>query len=293
MENSVKAEIRLLTQVFIDTQAKNGKSQKEAIKLLKETSEATIINMLNDKWSNISDKMWFNVGKQVGYTNVGSWKLVPTKNYKRVTSFLEDAKDYNNVHCLIATSGYGKTFPTEYYAKHHANVYHVECDDYWNKKMFLNTVLAKIGKRDTGYNISEMMECMVDVLRKQDTPLLVIDEADKLNDQVLYFFITLYNRLKGKCGIVLLGTEYLEKRIIRGVKLKRKGFAEIYSRIGKKFIYIKQISNEEIKDIIVANGITDIEIINQVINSIDGDLRCLEKQVHKHKRLMERKNKAA
>lgn len=294
METAQKNEIKLLTQVFIDAQKKQGKSQKQAIALLKDTSEATIIKILQNDWNNIADKMWRNIGKQVGWTTTGTtWQMVETINSKILTTFFEDAKEFNNVIAITGNPGSSKSYMAEYYAKHHANVYHIECDDYWNRKMFLSKVLEKMGKRDTGYNIGEMMEYIVDVLRKQDTPLLIIDEADKLNDQVLYFFITLYNRLKGKCGIVLLATDYLEKRIMRGIKLKKRGFAEIFSRIGKGFIELGAIATEELEKIIRANGIEDQLTINEIINQMDGDLRLLERKIHAHKRIQERKNNKA
>lgn len=292
METHQKNQIKELTQLFINTQKQNGKSQAEAIALLKETSEATIINILKDKWDNISDKMWRNIGKQVGWTNTGAWQLVETKNSRILTTFFDDAKEYHNVLAIVGNTGSSKTFIADYYAKHRPNTYHIECDDYWNRKMFLAKILEKMGKRDTGYNMGEMMEHIVDMLRKQDTPLLIIDEADKLNDQVLYFFITLYNRLKSKCGIVLLSTDYLEKRIVRGIRLKKKGFAEIYSRIGKDFIALKDLSHEDLEKIIRANGIDDQLTVTEIINKMDGDLRLLERQVHKYKRLKERQKAA-
>lgn len=293
MTTSHKEEIKMLTQVFIDTQKQQGKSQKQAISLLKDTSEATIINILSDKFDNISDKMWRNIGKQVGWTTTGGWQLVQTKNTKILFTFLDDAKYYQNVYALIAPSGKGKTFPTEYYAKQHANVYHIECDDYWNRKMFLTKILEKMGKRDTGYNMGEMMEYIVDILRHQETPLLIIDEVDKLNDQTLYFFITLCNRLKNKCGITLMATEYFEKRLMRGLRLKKKGFSEIFSRIGKDFVQLQENSRDELEAIIRANGIEDLATINEIINKMDGDLRLLERKCHVYKRIDARKNKAA
>lgn len=293
MKTAQKQEIKLLAQAFVNAEISKGKSQKQACALLKDTSEATVINILNDKWANISDKMWHNIGKQVGWSNVGTWQFVDTKNSQTLTTFFDDAKTYHNVIAITGNTGSSKTFLSEYYAQHNANVYHIECDDYFNRKMFLSKILEKMGKQNTGYNIGEMMETIVDILRKQDTPLLIIDEADKLNDQTLYFFITLYNRLKSKCGIVLLSTDFLEKRIIRGLRLKKKGFAEIHSRIGKKFIELTQISDDEMISIIRANGIEDEATISKIMNQMDGDLRLLERQVHKYKRLLERKNKVA
>ena len=84
-----------------------------------------------------------------------------------------------------------------------------------------------------------------------------MDEADKLSDQVLYFFITLYNQLEDHCGIVLLATDYLEKKIRKGLRLNRKGYKEIYSRIGRRFIPLRAVNLTDITGVCIANGITD------------------------------------
>lgn len=291
MNTQQKQEIKKLTQAFIDAQRANGKSQKAAVALLKDTSEATIINLLNDRWENISDAMWRNVGNQVGWNTMGTWQMADNRNVQIMYTFFEDAREYGNVFAIIGPPGSGKSYIAEQNAATHPNTYHIECDDYWNRRMFLSAILEKMGRRDTGYNIGEMMEYIVDTLRKQDNPVLLINEADKLSDQVLYFFITLYNRLKGKCGIVLLATDYLEKRIRRGRALKKKGFEEIYSRIGKKYIELKEFTTAEMEAIIRANGIEDPTDIRTILNRMDGDLRLLERQIHKHKIMAAKRKK--
>lgn len=91
-----------------------------------------------------------------------------------------------------------------------------------------------------------MMAEAVRTLKIQDRPLLILDEADKLSDSVLYFFITLYNHLEDECGIVLCATNHLEKRIVRGIKLNRKGYSEIWSRLGRKCVPLKGVSAADV-----------------------------------------------
>ena len=66
-----------------------------------------------------------------------------------------------------------------------------------------------------------MMDDIIDTLKRKENPLVVLDEADKLSDQVLYFFISLYNQLEGHCGIILCATNFLDKRIKKGLRTKR------------------------------------------------------------------------
>lgn len=68
-----------------------------------------------------------------------------------------------------------------------------------------------------------------------DAPLLVFDEADKLTEPVFHYFISLYNKLEEKCGVVFLSTDYIVKRISNGLKYQKPGYKEFFSRIGRKF----------------------------------------------------------
>jgi len=256
-------------------------SQKKACEVLKNVAEATVINMRKGNWDNISDEMWRNVGSQVGYSKTGGWNVVQTTAFKTLTAFFKDAQTYSNVYAVVAPAGAGKTKTADHYAKNNRNAFHLTCAEYFNRKMFL----TKLGKEDTGYNVSEMMDYVVELLRKMETPILILDEADKLNDQVLYFFITLYNMLEGKCAIILMATEFLQKRVLRGVKLNKKGYAEIHSRLGKRFLTISVAGKSEVAEICKANGVEDSQAITEIYNESEGDLRRVERAVHKYIKL--------
>jgi len=281
MTEANKKEIVLLLEQFIG----QFPSQAQAAARLKNVSEAIIIQMRKQRWDAISDDMWRNVGKQLNWGGNSNWSLVETLDFKTLVTYFSDAKDYGNVFAIVGAAGSGKSATAEWFAKHKQNVYHVTCAEFWNRKMFLNKLLEKMGKENTGYNIGEMMDVIVETLLKQDRPLIILDEADKLNDQALYFFITLYNMLKGKCGIVIMATEFLSKRVMRGYKLNKKGYAEILSRIGRRFVQLHGADKGEIKEICQANGIEDPMSVNEIINDFgkeeDIDLRRVERLVHK------------
>lgn len=277
MTDAQKNEIRMLLIEFIG----QFPSQAKAVAHMKNVSEATIINIRNNKWDSISDDMFRNVGKQIGWNNRGSWHMVETLDLNTLITYFADAKDYSNVFALCGPAGCGKTFAAEHFASRRPNVYHITCAEYWNRKQFLSKLLERMGREHTGYNVSEMMDFIVETLMKQENPLIILDEADKLSDQVLYFFITLYNALKGKCGIVLMATDFLSKRIIRGYRLNKKGYSEIFSRIGRRFVTLSGTNKKEIQAICEANGITNPLDINEIFNDYDGDLRRVERMIHK------------
>lgn len=256
-------------------------SQAKAVNALKNVSEATIINIRRGDWESISDDMWRNVGKQVGWNSKAKWQIVHTKATDTLINFFDDAREFGNVFAITADAGSGKSFISEWYETKRENVYVVSCSEYFNRKTFLQQILIKMGKPNTGLNVPEMMDLIVEISLKKELPLLILDEFDKVSDSILYFFITLYNRLEGNMGIIMMATDYLAKRILAGKKKNKKGYAEIYSRIGRRFAVLPAVSEKEVNEISRANGITDPQDLTYIYNGADGDLRRVKRAIHK------------
>lgn len=279
MNNDQKSEIQKLLQAYVAERP----SQAKAVQSLKNVSEATAINVLKGRWESITDDMWRNIGKQVGLSAKEKWQMLQTTSFKNLVRLLDDAKEYNNVFAIVSPAGSGKTYTSMWYEKSRNNVFHIVCAEYFNRKVFLSKLLEKLGKDGSG-SVNEMMENVIESFLKLEDPIIILDEADKLNDTVLYFFITLYNMLYGKCAIAMLATDYLAKRITRGRKLNKKGYAEIYSRIGRRFINIGTPTEDEIKEMCRINGVTDKSTLQSIVNEHEGDLRRVERAVHKAKK---------
>lgn len=254
-------------------------SQNKAANSLKGVSSATVSQILNTNWELVSDEMWRNVGAQVGWSE-NEWVAVETRDYKLLNTILTDAQLHSNVFAVTGEAGTGKSFVLKRFAETNRRVYLLQCAEYWNRKMFLQELLTTMGRDYSGFTVAEMMTEVVRGLKTQQNPLLLLDEADKLSDQVLYFFITLYNHLEDHCGIVLCATDHLAKRIKRGLKLNKKGYKEIYSRIARKFIELQGAGSGDITAICLANGITDRATIKQIIEDSENDLRRVRRKIH-------------
>jgi len=140
-------------------------------------------------------------------------------------------------------------------------------------------LLRKMGK-DTNGSLPYLVERAVSEINKADKPLIIINEADKLNDATLYFFITIYNLCEGKCGIVLMATNALIDRLtVNGAPRNKKGYPEIFSRLGSKFIVLPKPTKKDITMICTGNGVTDPETIMEIYNSSNGDQRRAKKMI--------------
>lgn len=282
MENLRKQKIAEDLQNYVDRRAKG--SMNQAAKQLLKVSVATVSNILGNKWDNIADAMWHSIEKQVGNNYEGEWIVVrDIRNYQILETLFDDARSYASVYGIIGDPGYGKTC-TSRDDGNKPNSFLIECNGSDDRRRFLSKLLRQMGKLDTSYRLGDMLDAAVSHLRTLDRPLLKLDEVDKLSDNVLFFFISLYNQLEGKCGLVLTGTPYLKKRIEYGAMRNKMGYKEIKSRIGGRFVELDPPSDDDVTRIIQANGITDPLVIQKIINESEQDLRRVKRRVHAEKR---------
>lgn len=256
---------------------RKGSQNKAAASL--GVSSATVSKILAGNWETIADDMWRSIAAQVSDTEAKGWQVVKTRAYDVMTFTLANIQADHLTAAVIGGAGSGKTEAIKNYTAAGRNVYHMVCSEYWNRRTFMAKLLQNMGAVVAGTTVSDMMDNIIDTLKRKESPLIVLDEADKLSDQVLYFFISLYNQLEDQCGIILTATSNLKARIEKGLRLNRKGYAEIYSRIGRKFVELPLPNSEDVAAVCVANGIEDSKAINRIIDEADGDLRRVKRSV--------------
>ena len=186
---------------------------------------------------------------------------------------------------IVGSAGCGKSATIRQYASSHEEVTAIVCSEYQNRTSWLSAVMEAMGLDPRGLSVAEKIGQIVRRLKRADKPLLILDEADKMSDQVLYFFVTLYNELEGHCGVVLCATQYLDKRLVRGLRSGRKGYEEVYSRIGRQCIQLSVLSPEDISLVCVANGITGDRKVRKIADEAECDLRRVRRAVWREHQL--------
>ena len=269
-------------------------SQNKAVASMKGTSAGTVSNILNGKWENISEDMWRKVSDQVKSVGDkdGGWQMVETQAFHDITLALRDAQDYKNVTWVVGEAGSGKTTTARIFGEENKEVFYILCSEDLHKGDFVREIATKMGIRTDGYTVRELWMTIQDELIQMDAPLLVFDEADKLIESVFQYFISLYNKIEDKCGVVFLSTDYIKTRISRGLRCKKRGYKEFYSRIGRKYFELEDTTPQDVFAICSANGLTDRKDIEEVITEADGcefDLRRVKKSIHRVKRIKKMK----
>ena len=259
-------------------------SQKRAATSLVGVSPATVTQIVTGKWELINEKMWRSIAAQIGVKQT-RWNIVETRNYRALSDIFSDAQENALVLAVCGEAGTGKSLTAAHYGAENPNVYVLACSEYWNRKTFLRELLRVMGKNPAGDTVGDMVDDVVMALKRRENPLIILDEADKLSDQVMFFFITFYNKLEDYCGIVLMATDYLEKKVRRGLRLNKKGYKEIYSRIGRRFVAMPGLSATDISDVCRANGVEGLREIETVKKDCEGDLRRVKRKCHAFNRM--------
>ena len=265
-------------------------SQNKASSSLKSVSVAVISKVLNGKYDNISVEMWRNIASQVARVKEAGWQIVETPAYQEIQYALDDAQRWRNVTWVVGEAGCGKTTTAHLYTDKNRDVFYILCSEDMKKGDFVREIAQKVGIRTEGHNIREAWSLILDDIIQMEQPLLVFDEADKLTESVFHYFISMYNKLEDKCGIVFLSTDYIKRRIERGLRYQKPGYKEFYSRIGRKYFELEETTANDVYSICVANGVQDKKKIEEIIRdteSCDFDLRRVKKAVHRTKRMGE------
>ena len=268
-------------------------SQNKAAGSLEGISAGTLSSMLNGNWSRISDSMWTKVAEQVkptGSSSATGWTIVETGAFQEISYAMQDAQEYKNVTWVVGEAGCGKTTTGRLYAESHKEAFYILCSEDMLKGEFVRTIARRLGIRSEGYTVRELWQEIIDSIIQMERPLIIFDEADKLPESVFQYFISMYNNLEDRCGVVFLSTDYIKRRISNGLRYGRKGYKEIFSRIGRKYFDLEPTSAQDVYAICTANGITSREEIDKIIKEGDGcdfDLRRIKKSVHRLKRVKE------
>lgn len=266
---------------------KRMNGQNKASASLRDVSSGTISTILNSKYDTISDNMFRHILSQIGGKDNSDWQICKTSAFKDVTSTMADAQDWQNATWIVGESGSGKTTAAKAYQKDHKNVFIVLCSEDMKKGDFIREMAMQIGINANGHNIRTTLNLIIDSLIQMDHPLLIFDEGDKLTDLVFHYFVTLYNRLEEKTGLIFLSTDYIERRMENGLRYNKKGYKEINSRIGRIFYHIDTNNSNDVIAVCEANGITDEKAIGRIVTDaekFDNDFRRINKKVRIEKR---------
>jgi len=243
----------------------------------------------------IGDTKWLRLARIVGYivNEQMAWNTAETAVYKYITGQLESCRKRSFTAIYVDIAGIGKTHTCKEYAEHNPNTYYIDCSDAPTKRRFVRTFAEAVGIVQEG-TYDDMIADAIYGLQNTDRPLIILDEAGDLDDGSIQTLKRIYNQLEDICGFYLIGADGLKARLERGIRCKKVGFTEVFSRFGKKFSRRTpakmdeqaELLKEMAADVLRANGIRDETQIEEIQAQLftEGtvrDLRTVKREVIK------------
>ena len=264
------------TRIAIEVKSLAEKSSQVAVSLEAKVSNATISQIINNKHELVSPEMFMAVKANLHLDF--TWNNANTANYLLIKQLLDYSKENSTSHAISEDAGRGKTNAFRRYKRQNKNVVLIECQNFWTKKSYMKAILAACGLREFG-TLQEMVYRFIKHLKSKHCPLVIIDQFDKLKDPQMDLFMDFYNELDGYCGFILSGVRALEKKIKNGVHREKIGYAELYSRINRKFIRLDAVTKADVRKICHANNVFDIDQVDYIYDCCEGDLRRVKTDV--------------
>ncbi len=227
-------------------------------------NNGALSTILNGKYGADEKQILSKIATALDYKDI-DWSIVRTiGNYRKIAQAVEDAQYEKMWFAVSNKAGSGKTGTLEdiYNQDTTGAIIFIQSQE-WSARQFLTQLISKTigistlkGKYKTN---GELLEIVCNYFNENafNNPVLLIDETDKLKPAALRLLIPLFNKTEDRLGVVISGTENLKKEIRQGVRLSKKGYDEIESRIGRAYIELKGATEKEVYQICEANGITD------------------------------------
>ena len=208
-----------------------------------------------------------------------NWNIVRSvTNYKQIASVWQDAKEESMWFAIANPAGSGKseTLTDLFNEDRSGTVTLIQAEEWSGRTFLLKLIERTIGSHDGGLSyqstgkgyktLAQLMDIVANYFNDMslERPVLLIDEADKLKPAALRCLIPIFNRTEDRLGVILSGTENLQKEIERGVRTAKKGYDELESRFGRTYIHLKGMNEQDVAAICVANGITNKEVIASI-----------------------------
>lgn len=282
MQDTEKVKVTgTLNQFCIRTGSQNKAASQLGV------SAATLSQMLNGNWENIDDRMWNKVANSIGHT-AKNWVIVETEPYLLAMETLYDIQNESLSKGMVANAGTCKTQAIKNFCHANRDAFRLKCSEYWNRKTFVEEMVRAMHLETSGRTVNQLMNYIVDSFKMLANPCVLFDEMDKLNDQTMHFYITMFNELEEHVGFGLIGTLKLQERIVNGADRGKKGYPEILSRIGGEFIQLPANSPIDIAKMCKANGVEDAKFIQEIIHAAKGDARIVKDRIYAHRRALKK-----
>lgn len=228
-------------------------------------SASQLFNVQNaSKWNLISEKLWLVMGNY--FQQNEEWKTISTFNYSAIQELCNDSQSNKRMLAVTGKSGLGKTTALKAYAHKNSDTFYVLVDYLQRSKEFYKAIAVSLNLEVIG-NARTILQAIVEKVQSLKHPLIILDDAGKLNDGNYRNIQLLFDATEGRAGIVLAGTPYLKGYVDKMTLKGKMGFDELRRRI-EYWQSLRDPRIQEVEVICKEAGITDESCVSYLFNAV-------------------------
>jgi hypothetical protein len=189
----------------------------------------------------ISEGKWLQLGRQLNIsTNEKKrvWNIARNYVYTEIESMIIHCKFHSQSKLMVDECGIGKTKCLKTIAANTKNVFYIDCSQYKSKYDLVREMARAIGVDSRG-STRIILKALKRQLNLLETPVFILDEFGDVSKPAILFLKEMWNSSEGNCGWFMTGADGLESMLDSGIKNKKVGFAEIFSRFAGHVITLQ------------------------------------------------------
>jgi AAA domain len=183
----------------------------------------------------VNSNKWLEIARKLDVsTKDRQWNIVRTSVFIMLEKDIIFCQDHSQSKICVDNTGIGKTATAKYLSRTRKNVFYVDCSQAKTKQQFVRLLAQTIGVDSAGKYI-DVKANLKYYIKMLPNPLIILDEAGDLEYTAFLELKELWNATEGACGWYMMGADGLRDKISKGIKNKKVGFAEIFSRYLEKY----------------------------------------------------------
>lgn len=183
----------------------------------------------------LRDAQWLNLGRELGVSlNERKWNMARTDVFTTIEEDVIFCQQYAKGKICVDDCGIGKTYSARYLSRTLKNCFYVDASQAKTKQLFIRLMAKTVGVDHQG-KYAEVKSNIKYYLKMLPNPIMIIDEAGDLDYPAFLELKELWNATEGACGWYLMGADGLREKIDRGIRSKKVGYRELFSRYSERY----------------------------------------------------------
>ncbi|MGB4776123.1 MAG: ATP-binding protein [Daejeonella sp.] len=228
----------------------------------------------------LKDTQWLNMGRELGVDQSDrKWNMARTDVFTMIEEDVVFCQNHAKGKICVDDCGIGKTYSAKYLSRTLKNCFYVDASQAKTKQLFIRLIARTIGVDHQG-KYAEVKANIKYYLKMLPNPIVIIDEAGDLDYPAFLELKELWNATEAACGWYLMGADGLREKIDRGIRSKKVGYRELFSRYSERYTTTVPVDRNEklqfykklIGDVLSVN-MTDKSKLDEIVK------RCLTQDV--------------